>query len=362
MGPVGISAALSIPLILLALYVNKVIVKLKIAYRQLLNSWDQVPDEDLTAVVSDPEDHDSDDELTAVGLGGVSNASRSTKNSLSAGMSRITSGAAGAGDRPGAGSYARLMGIFTFHQKIPLVRDLWKYKRYRRTGSRRSRNSQWNETYVMDYPLRHLWMGALMGLLTLLLSLGVPVNTRKRKGWRKTGMVKTKGAPGEKGKLSDDDSGSSDDSSSGSGSANGSGDGNGNGSNSDLEVPSPGSSVARRVVPGKRSKLDKLRARYRRKSKPAPRVDGEDVDHWSLQSRRSGSGSWREQMSDEVRSSRRGGSDDGDVGAGAGAGTGRGGGGGGKTVLRRIFAGRRARRRDKSPDVEVGRRRTETKA
>lgn len=275
-------------------------------------------------------------------------------------MSRITGGTAGANARPGAGSYARLMGLFTFHQKIPLVRELWKYRRYRRTGSRRSRNSQWNETYVMDYPLRHLWMRVLMGLLALLLFLGVPVNTRKRKGSRRARMVKHKGAPGEKGKVSDDDdSGSSNDSSSGSGSANGSGDGNGNGSNSDLAVPSPGSSVARRAVPRKRSKLGKLRERYRRKGKPAPGVDGEDTDHWSLQSRRSGSGSWREQMSDEVRSSRRGGSDDGDVGTGAGAGTGRGGGGGGKTVLRRIFAGRRARRREKSPDVEIGRRRTE---
>jgi hypothetical protein len=200
-----------------------------------------------------------------------------------------------------------------------------------------------------------------MAVLAVLLFLGVPVNTRKRKGWRKAGPVKGKGALGEKGKVSDDeDSRSSGEGSSGSGSANGSGDGNGNASNSDLAVASPGSSVARQPVPGKRSRLGKLRERYRRKGKPAPRASGEDVDHWSLQSRRSGSGSWREQMSDEVRSSRRGGSDNDDVGAGAGAGTGRGGGGGGKTVLRRIFAGRRSRRRDKSPDVEVGRRRTET--
>ena len=316
----------------------------------------------MTAIASDPEDHDSDDERTAAGLEDVSNASRSTKHSLNAVMSRITGGTAGANARPGAGSYAPLMGLFTFHQKIPVVRDLWKYKRYRRTGSRRSRNSQWNETYVMDYPLRHLWMGVLMGVITVLLVLGVPVNTRKRKGWRKGGPVKGKGALGEKGKVSDDeDSGSSDGSSSGSGSANGSGDGNGNASNSDLAVASPGSSVARQPVPGKRSRLGKLRERYRRKGKPAPKADGEDPDHWSLQSRRSGPGSWREQTSDEVRSSRRGGSDESEGGAGAGSGTGRGGGGGGKTVLRRILAGRRSRRRDKSPDVEVGRRRTETR-
>ena len=64
-------------------------------------------------------------------------------------------------------------------------------------------------------------------------------------------------------------------------------------------------------------------------------------------------------MSDELRSSRRG-SDIDDVGVDAVSGTARGRETGGNTVLRRMFARRRARR-ETSPDVEIGGRRTETK-
>ncbi|KAK4443566.1 hypothetical protein QBC34DRAFT_416950 [Podospora aff. communis PSN243] len=149
----GFSALISIPLIFLALYVNKIIVRAKQIYKQMLKAL-RDPDTLLDPVVGDDtDDHDSDEERTFVDRRTI--AAKSDRYGLD-GTNKSFDDDGPAGDSDDENSpYAPLFGRYHFHRHIPLVRNLWRYRKYRRANSKRKDN-RWKDTYVTDYPL-HYW-------------------------------------------------------------------------------------------------------------------------------------------------------------------------------------------------------------
>jgi hypothetical protein len=151
--PVGFSALISIPLIFLALYVNKLIVRVKQIYKQMLKAL-RDPDTLLDPVPrEDTDDHDSDEEHTFVDR--RTNAAKSDRYGLD-GTNKSFDDDGPAGDSDDENSpYARLFGRYHFHRHIPLLRNFWRFRKYRRANAKRKDN-RWKDTYITDYPL-HYW-------------------------------------------------------------------------------------------------------------------------------------------------------------------------------------------------------------
>ncbi|KAL2268270.1 hypothetical protein VTJ83DRAFT_3116 [Remersonia thermophila] len=141
----GISAAIFVRLILLALYVNKLIARIRHFYPQTHSAFSD-PDAALDRPLSKVEpDYDSDLENTF--------PARSFSSSSSSFPFESDSDANGTSSHPSY-LYALLFGRFTFHVYIPFVRILWRYRQYRVRDARRWHN-RWEDSYVMDYPLQH---------------------------------------------------------------------------------------------------------------------------------------------------------------------------------------------------------------
>ena len=65
---------------------------------------------------------------------------------------------------PTVGDCAPLFGRFRFHDRIPVIREFWRYRRYRVRESRSAEPSGWNDRYVVDYPIRRFIARPLLGL------------------------------------------------------------------------------------------------------------------------------------------------------------------------------------------------------
>ncbi|KAK4129667.1 hypothetical protein N657DRAFT_90141 [Parathielavia appendiculata] len=81
--------------------------------------------------------------------------------------------------------YAPLFGRYHFHRTIPLLRNLWRYRRYRLMSARRGgHENRWKDRYVRDYPLRYYRtkasMGVLRGLVCVLAWCGSEKHRRAR--------------------------------------------------------------------------------------------------------------------------------------------------------------------------------------
>ncbi|KAL2266669.1 hypothetical protein VTJ83DRAFT_6021 [Remersonia thermophila] len=190
----GISAAIFIPLIVLALYVNKLIARVKYFYLQALSAISN-PDTALNPLPDKAEtDHDSDLENTFVGAPSVTHcSSRYGSNKRSDRTTHAKSGPPtsyrrhrhhhSSSDSESDGSiesgstrrYAMLFGYFVFHTNLPWIRNLWLYRQYRVSDARKG-NNRWKDSYVADYPLRRfrrrvrLWV--LRGLVITLALCG----------------------------------------------------------------------------------------------------------------------------------------------------------------------------------------------
>jgi hypothetical protein len=163
--------------------VNKLIANIKQIYKQILNALKD-PETLLNPAADDPDGHDSDEEKTYIehrtiapvqsdryGPAGTNNSGSSDDNIL-----------AGSDDEERA-MYERMFGRYYFHAKIPVLRNLWRYRRYRQRNARRSEN-RWKDTYVLDYPLRYyrgkVVMWGLRVLVAVLAYFGSEKHRRAR--------------------------------------------------------------------------------------------------------------------------------------------------------------------------------------
>ena len=179
---VGLSAVIFIPLIFLALYVNKLIARAKATYKQMLKAL-RDPDTLLDPVpLEDSDDHDSDDERTFVDR--RTNLAKSDRYGLDGtnNSSSDENGPAGSSDDENL-TFAPLFGRYHFHRHIPLLRNLWRYRKYRRPNARRKDN-RWKDTYITDYPLRYYHakvnMRVLITFVVILAYLGSAKHQRAR--------------------------------------------------------------------------------------------------------------------------------------------------------------------------------------
>ncbi|KAK4096981.1 hypothetical protein N658DRAFT_500971 [Parathielavia hyrcaniae] len=181
----GFSAVIFIPLIVLALYVNKLIANIKQTYKQLLKALKD-PDTALNPPLpKDTADHDSDEERTFVDRRTFANTAsdrygfrtnRAASQNIGEDIvtSKVSSKSSSDDDSDlQKRSYAPLFGRYYFHTAIPLLRGLWKYRRYRLHSARPSgRQNRWRDRYVDDYPLQYYrtkaTLAAVRGLVSVL--------------------------------------------------------------------------------------------------------------------------------------------------------------------------------------------------
>jgi hypothetical protein len=149
---VGFSAVVFTPLIILALYVNKIMVHFSSAYSQLLtalNGPEPEPPLQPTAVGSDNNpnpNHDSDLENTDNDDHRTNRAAAKSVDwyqpPLDEGSMEFASDRATFTNTTAAAVvYDPLLGRYWFHTKIPLVRELWRVKPRRKEKARRPRAS-----------------------------------------------------------------------------------------------------------------------------------------------------------------------------------------------------------------------------
>ncbi|KAG7294401.1 hypothetical protein NEMBOFW57_004472 [Staphylotrichum longicolle] len=189
----GFSALIFIPLIVLALYVNKLITNIKEIYKQLLKALKE-PEALLSTLEGERgADHDSDDEGTIHREAFEKAQLQAQSHHVNIMGANYHYGGAKADNHDGSsddegskpGRYAPLFGRYRFHVAIPLVRYLWRYRQYLHRNARR-KNNRWKDTYVTDYPLRHyqrkvnIWV--LHVLVTVLAFLGSGKHRAAEKG------------------------------------------------------------------------------------------------------------------------------------------------------------------------------------
>lgn len=195
MHTVGFSAVIFIPLIMLALYVNKLIANIKQIYKQLLKALKDPETVLNPALAEEHLNHDSDQEKTFIDHRTLANApsgyafgtrrTNKTNRADSADNSDNSSHNNSSDDSNGgkSGRYAPLFGRYYFHRAIPVLRNLWRYRRYRQPDVRR-RENRWKDRYVRDYPLRYYRakaeMCALRVLVATLACLGSEKHRRAR--------------------------------------------------------------------------------------------------------------------------------------------------------------------------------------
>lgn len=189
---VGFSAVIFIPLIFLALYVNKLITNVKQLYKQAIKTILE-PESLLESQEPDYTDnHDSDDEKTYVDKRTFH--ARSETNSYGApsnkpvGSDDENTSSCESDDEDGTGKYAPMFGHYHFHRRIPVLRNLWKYRHYRQPHSRRHDN-RWKDTYIESYPIQYyqqkmnFWV--LMLLVTILAYFGSVKHQRVSERYKK---------------------------------------------------------------------------------------------------------------------------------------------------------------------------------
>ncbi|KAK4149190.1 hypothetical protein C8A00DRAFT_38221 [Chaetomidium leptoderma] len=205
----GFSAVIFIPLIFLALYVNKLIANVKQIYKQLLKAL-RDPETLLNPLaVEEKGDHDSDEEQTFVDR-------RTFANAQSKGYGLAGSNHSGSDDDDesanssddGAkrtGRYAPMFGRYHFHRKIALLRNLWRYRRYRRRNARR-RDNRWKDTYVRDYPLHYYRAKVNMWTLRMLVAVLAYFGSEKHRRARERNRKRRKLRREEEGSSDSEDS------------------------------------------------------------------------------------------------------------------------------------------------------------
>lgn len=144
--PVGISAALFVPLIILALYVNEILSASRKYWGKARKSFlaskaskrpKKLHEDDSDEKTDEGEDHDSDKES---GTDGDS-------------VDESTSSDDSESEDAEAREYAQLFGKFTFHTHIPVARHLWRYDLYVQKDYIVEDDFTW--TIRKDYPLHH---------------------------------------------------------------------------------------------------------------------------------------------------------------------------------------------------------------
>lgn len=187
-----------IPLIFLALYVNKLINNVKKMYKQLLTALRE-PDALLNhSVVGNADNHDSDDEKTYIERYTIHTHARTNHHGMSAAQTRAAgfngdNEVSSSDDEGGSGRYAPMFGRYHFHRKIPLLRNLWEYRQYRERNSRQ-RDNRWRDKYIKSYPLQYyheklnLWV--VMILFTILAYFGSAKHERAKARYKR--RVRTK--------------------------------------------------------------------------------------------------------------------------------------------------------------------------
>lgn len=149
------TAGISIPLVIVALYVNKLRARARVLWKQLLRALSD-PDTLLDPIgLDDPNnDHDSDEERTFV--------EQQTHKALTE-----VSGPDHDSETP---QYAPMFGKWHFHSGIPWFRRLWLLQHYRR-ASVKKRNNRWKDRYVTDYPLHYHRVKLGVAILTTFIAV-----------------------------------------------------------------------------------------------------------------------------------------------------------------------------------------------
>ncbi|KAK5658125.1 hypothetical protein OQA88_2681 [Cercophora sp. LCS_1] len=153
----AVSAAISIPLVIIALYVNKLRARARVLWKQLLRALSD-PETLLNPALAEDtdKDHDSDDERTF--------ADHQTRNA------KARTEASGPDRASEVPVYAPMFGKWHFHSRIPWFRRLWLIQHYRR-ASVKKKNNRWRDRYVTDYPLHHYRLQFGLGIVAVIVRI-----------------------------------------------------------------------------------------------------------------------------------------------------------------------------------------------